>query len=72
VTDLEWLSLVRQYRRAKGWAPLTPAEARRAYDEAPSVPIGEERIRQIVGYATGHDVIRIGRPANPEPPDVRA
>lgn len=40
--------LRREWRRG-----LTPAEAQAAYDAAPEVPISEERIKQIVEYATG-------------------
>jgi hypothetical protein len=32
---------------------MTDEEAERAYDEAPAVPLSEERIREIVAYATG-------------------
>jgi hypothetical protein len=31
---------------------MTPEEAQKAYDEAPEVPISEERIDEIVDYAT--------------------
>jgi hypothetical protein len=32
---------------------LTAAEAERAFDGAPEVPLSDERIREIVAYATG-------------------
>jgi hypothetical protein len=32
---------------------LTPEEAQKAYDEAVPVPLSEERIQEIVDYATG-------------------
>jgi hypothetical protein len=31
---------------------MTPEEAQKAYEEAPSVPITEERIQEIVEFAT--------------------
>lgn len=33
--------------------PMTDEEAERAYDEAPAIPLSEERIKEIVAYATG-------------------
>ncbi len=34
---------------------LTPDEAQKAYDEAEEVPLSEERIQEIVDYATGRN-----------------
>ncbi len=34
------------------YAPLTPEQAQAAYDAAPAVPLSDERIQEIVAYAT--------------------
>lgn len=37
------------------WKPLTAKEAQAAYDAAKPVPLSEERIQEIVKYATGQE-----------------
>lgn len=44
-----------EMNRASPLRPLTPREAEDAYNAAPAVPISEERIAEIVRYATGQD-----------------
>lgn len=50
---------------AKRWADLSPEEAQAAYDAAPEVPLSEERIDEIVAYATGKGDGKAGRTTNP-------
>jgi hypothetical protein len=52
MTDAEWNSVVRAYRKKKGFSPLTSEEAEAAYDVAPSVPLPPGRIGEIVRAAT--------------------
>lgn len=53
MTDDELKRLLRLLAKKQGFAPLTPEEAQRAYDLAPDVPLTQERIDEIVRFATG-------------------
>lgn len=53
MTNDELKHLFKQAARHQGFAPLTPEAAGRAYDEAGPVFVSEQRIKDIVDYATG-------------------
>lgn len=55
MTDDEFDDLMRRYRKWKGYAPLTAAEADKAFDEAESLPISDEEIDALVERVTSHD-----------------
>ncbi len=50
--DALWNEVAAAYRKEKGFAPLTPEQAQKAYDEAVPIPLSPERIEEIVDYAT--------------------
>jgi HTH-type transcriptional regulator / antitoxin HigA len=51
--DKTWDRAIGKLRRKKGYSPLTPEEAKAAYEAAPSVPLSAARIDEIVKAATG-------------------
>ena len=51
--DKIWDRAIGKLRRKKGFSPLTPEEAKAAYEAAPSVPLSSARISEIVKAATG-------------------
>jgi hypothetical protein len=51
--DRFWKNVAGKLRKKKGFCPLTPEEAEAAFNEAPSVPLSDERINSIVKAATG-------------------
>ena len=51
--DKTWDRAIGKLRRKKGYSPLTPEEAKAAYEAAPSVPLSAARINEIVKAATG-------------------
>jgi HTH-type transcriptional regulator / antitoxin HigA len=50
--DKIWDRAIGKLRRNKGFNPLTPEEAKAAYEAAPSVPLSAARIHEIVKAAT--------------------
>lgn len=50
--DRLWDEVSHKLRKEMGLAPLTNEEAARALDEATPEPLSEERIQEIVDYAT--------------------
>lgn len=46
--DIYMEDLSRRLRRMKGFGDLTPEEAEAAFDRAPSIPLSEERIQEIL------------------------
>ena len=51
--DEVWEASVKALQKKLGFGPLTLEEAAKAYEEGTPVPLTEERIREIVEYATG-------------------
>jgi hypothetical protein len=51
--DKIWDRAIGKLRRKKGFSPLTPEEAKAAYEAAPAVPLSAARIDEIVKAATG-------------------
>jgi hypothetical protein len=51
--DRRWKDFLRSIYQNMYLTPMTLEEAERAYDEAEPVPISEERLQEIVDYATG-------------------
>lgn len=54
-TDADLDADLKRLAKRKGFAPLTAAEAEKAYNEATPEPIGEDRIKEIVEFATSSD-----------------
>lgn len=53
----DWLTTaMRQLRKKKGLALLTPEEAEEAYNEAVPIPISEEQIKQMVAAITKGEI----------------
>lgn len=61
IDDPTLQEIIKAAAKARGYWPLTPTQAERAYDKAPVVPLSDERITEIVDYATG----KISEPAKP-------
>ncbi|WP_020467997.1 ImmA/IrrE family metallo-endopeptidase [Zavarzinella formosa] len=51
--DKAWDRAIGKLRKKKGYSPLTPEEAKAAYESAPAVPLSAARISEIVKFATG-------------------
>jgi len=51
--DKAWERAIGKLRRKKGFSPLSPEEAKAAYEAAPAVPLTAARISDIVKFATG-------------------
>jgi hypothetical protein len=67
MTDADLDAAMRALRKQKGLAPLTQAEAEKAYDEAPSVPLEPGRIEEIVRSVTAPPPAAV-RPGPATPP----
>jgi hypothetical protein len=53
--DRLWNEVVPKLRRLKGFCPLTPEQAQKAYDEAVPVPMSAEEIQKIVDAVIGDE-----------------
>ncbi len=56
--DKIWNRAIGKLRRKKGFGPLTPEEAKAAYNSAPYVSLSAARIDEIVKAATSGETVQ--------------
>lgn len=52
-TDEQFHADLKRLAKKKGFGPLTPEEAQKAYDEAMPIPLSKAEIKAIVDKITG-------------------